>query len=77
VIGLEDKELKAAYNVLKSIKSGIVTVIFRHRFGKIIGEDDDDILLDIEVELINDGWIRQDRKTRLLTPTDKLMARYG
>ena len=55
----------------------MVTVIFRNRFGNIIGEDDDDILLDIEEELINDGWIYQDLKSRLLTPTEKLLARYG
>ncbi len=74
---LEDKDIKAAYELLKTIKSGMVTVIFRHRLGKIIGEDDDDILLDIEEELINEGWIHQDLKSRLLTPTDKLLARYG
>lgn len=74
---LDERYLEAAYKVLKSIKSGMVTVIFRKRFGEIIGEDDDDILLDIEEELIKEGWVHQDRKSRLLTPTEKLLARYG
>ncbi len=55
----------------------MVTVIFRNRFGEITGEDDDDILPDIEEESINEGWIHQDRKSRFLTLADKLLARYG
>lgn len=74
---LEDKDIKAAYELLKSLQSGMVTVIFRNRLGEIIEEDDDDILLDIEDELIKDGWVHQDLKSRLLTPTEKLLARYG
>jgi len=53
MIELGDKEVKAAYKLLKPIKNGMVTVVFRNRLGEIIEEDDDDILLDIEEELIN------------------------
>jgi len=77
MIELEEAEIKAAYKLLKPIKSGMVTVVFRNRLGEIIKEDDDDILLDIEERLINEGWVHQDLKSRLLTPTDKLLARYG
>jgi len=77
MIELEEAEIKAAYKLLKPIKNGMVTVVFRNRLGEIIEEDDDNILLDIEEELINQGWIHQDLKSRLLTPTKKLLARYG
>lgn len=74
---LEDNAIKAAYKLLKPIKNGMVTVVFRNRLGEIIGEEDDDILLDIEDELIKEGWVHQDLKSRLLTPTEKLLTRYG
>ena len=74
---LEEKEIKAAYEILKSEKSGMYTIIFRDKLGTIIGEDEDDILLDTEDELIKEGWIFQDLKSRLLTPTNKLLTCYG
>ncbi len=74
---LEDKEIKAAYEILKSEKLGMYTIIFRDKLGTIIGEDEDDILLDIEDELIKEGWVFQDLKSRLLTPTEKLITRFG
>jgi hypothetical protein len=49
------------------------TIIFRDKLGDIIEEDEEDILLDIEEKLILDGWVFQDLKSRLLTPTDKLL----
>ncbi|MBI5681266.1 MAG: hypothetical protein HZC47_10260 [Methanobacterium sp.] len=74
---LEDKEIKAAYEILKSTKdAGMFTIIFRDQLGDIINEDEEDILLDIEDRLIKDGWVFQDLKSRLLTPTDKLLACY-
>ena len=74
---LEEKEIRAAYEILKSEKSGMYTIIFRDKLGTIIGEDEDDILLDTEDELIKEGWIFQDLKSRLLTPTNKLLTCYG
>ncbi len=73
---LEDKEIKAAYEILKAEKSGMYTIIFRDKLGDIIKEDEDDILLDIEEKLIVDGWVFQDIKSRLLTPTAKLLNHY-
>lgn len=77
-INLEDREIKAAYEILKSSpKSGMYTIIFRDQLGNIIKEDEDNILLDIEEKLIIDGWIFQDLKSRLLTPTKKLLNNYS
>lgn len=73
---LEDKEIKAAYEILKS-SNGMYTIIFRNELGDIIKEDEDKILLDIEEKLIIDGWIFQDLKSRLLTPTKKLLNNYS
>jgi hypothetical protein len=74
---LEDKQIKAAYEILKSSPtSGMYTIIFRDQLGDIIKEDEEDILLDIEDQLIKDGWVFQDLKSRLLTPTIKLITRY-
>ena len=73
---LENKEIKAAYEVLKSEGSGMYTIVFRDKLGTIIGEDEEDILLNIEEQLILDGWVFQNLKSRLLTPTKKLMGRY-
>lgn len=74
---LDDKEIKAAYKILESEKSGMFTIIFRDKLGDIINEDEEDILLDIEDKLIKDGWVFQDLKSRLLTPTEKLLECYS
>lgn len=74
-----DKEtlLKAAYEILKPHeRRGMVTVIFRYELEDYISEDEDDILLEIEEKLIKEGWIHQDMKSRLLTPTDNLLAKF-
>lgn len=76
-ISLDNKEIKAAYKILESEKSGMFTIIFRDQLGDIINEDEEDILLDIEDKLIKDGWVFQDLKSRLLTPTDKLLECYS
>lgn len=73
---LENKEIKAAYKILKSEGSGMYTLIFRDQLGSIIGEDEEDILLNIEEQLIVDGWVFQNIRSRLLTPTKKLLKRY-
>ena len=73
---LEVEEIKAAYEILKSEKLGMYTIIFRDQLGNIINEDEEDILLDIEDKLIKDGWVFQDLISRLLTPTDKLLTRF-
>ncbi len=38
----------------------------------LINEDEDEVLLDLEEILINNGWIKQDIRSRLLMVTDKL-----
>ena len=73
---LENKEIKAAYKILKSEGSGMYTLLFRDQLGSIIGEDEEDILLNIEEQLIVDGWVFQNIRSRLLTPTKKLLKRY-
>lgn len=65
--------LKAVYDILSPLQNrGMVTVVFRFQLGDLINEDEDDILLDMEESLINDGWIEQDDHSRLLRATDKL-----
>ncbi len=73
---LENKEINAAYKILKSEGSGMYTILFRDQLGNIIGEDEEDILLNIEEQLIVDGWVFQNLRSRRLTPTKKLLKRY-
>jgi hypothetical protein len=69
----DEKLLKAVYDILSPLQNrGMVTVVFRFQLGDLINEDEDDLLLDIEESLINDGWIEQDNHSRLLRATDKL-----
>jgi NADPH-dependent glutamate synthase beta subunit-like oxidoreductase len=69
----DEKLLKAVYDILSPLQNrGMVTVVFRFQVGDLINEDEDDVLLDIEESLINDGWIEQDNHSRLLRATDKL-----
>ncbi len=74
---LKNKEIKAAYEILKSEGSGMYTILFRDKLGTIIGEDEEDILLNIEEQLIIDGWVFQNLRSRLLTPTKKLLNLYN
>jgi len=69
----DKKLLNAVYDILgPSQNRGMVTVVFRFQLGDLINEDEDDLLLDIEESLINDGWIEQDNHSRLLKAADKL-----
>ncbi len=69
----DEKLLKAVYDILSPLQNrGMVTVVFRFQLGDLINEDEDDVLLDMEESLINDGWIEQDNHSRLLRATDKL-----
>jgi hypothetical protein len=69
----DEKLLKAVYDILSPLQNrGMVTVVFRFQLGDLINEDEDDVLLDMEECLINDGWIEQDNHSRLLRATDKL-----
>ncbi len=66
--------LKATYEILKYRKySGVATFIFRTKLMERLHEYNDDIIRDLEEILIKYEWILQDKKTRLLMPTKKLL----
>lgn len=68
-----EKLLLAVYNILYPVKDrGMVTLVFRFELGNLINEDEDEILLELEEDLIQNGWINQDPRSRLLRPTEKL-----
>jgi hypothetical protein len=70
---LSKELLQAVYKTLNSLPDrGMVPLVFRFQLGSIINEDEDEVLLDIEEVLINQGWIKQDIRSRLLIATEKL-----
>ncbi len=65
--------LRAVYDILNPLPDrGMIPLVFRFQLGGLINEDEDDVLLDIEESLINNEWIIQDPRSRLLMATDKL-----
>jgi len=69
--------LHSVYRVLKPVEDrGMVTLIFRYQLGDLIHEDDDDSLLEIEENLIKEGWIVQENRNRLLKLSEKLLMLF-
>ena len=72
-VEISEKLLKTVYNVLKPFADrGMVTLNFRYQLGDLMDEDEDDVLLEVEEKLINEGWVLQNQKNRLLTISEKL-----
>lgn len=74
----KDRILQAAYDSLKlNERSGIYSVNFTDAISEAAEEEEFHDLFKIQLQLDREGFIRYDKKTRQITPTDKLLNRFN
>lgn len=74
----KDRILRAAYESLKyNERSGIYSLQFTDDISEAAEEEEFKDLMKIQLQLDREGFIRYDKKTRQITPTDKLMNRFN